>query len=131
TARRLIEAGVKFVALDFGGWDTHSDNFSTLKNQLPQLDNAYTSLLQELEERGLLKETLVVMWGEFGRTPKVNGSAGRDHWPAVMSAVLAGGGIRAGQAIGSSDPGGAYPSERPMHVRSVVATIYAALGIDP
>lgn len=131
TARRLIEAGVNFVALDFGGWDTHSDNFSHLRKQLPQLDGAYTRMVRELDERGLLAETLVVTWGEFGRTPKVNGTAGRDHWPAVMSAVLAGGGIRAGQAVGSTDGTGSAPAERPVHVRNVVATIYEALGINP
>jgi len=131
TARRLIEAGVNFVGLDFGGWDTHSDNFKTLKTQLPQLDTAYTQLLKELDERGLLKETLVVMWGEFGRTPKVNSGAGRDHWPAVMSAVMAGGGVKAGTVIGSTDATGAAPAERPLHVRNVVASIYSALGIDP
>ena len=131
TARRLVEAGVNFVSLDFGGWDTHSDNFNHLKNQLPVMDQAYTTLIKDLEARGLLDETLVVMWGEFGRTPRVNGTAGRDHWPAVMSCVMAGGGIRAGQAVGSTDGSGSAPAERPVHVRNVVATIYSALGIDP
>jgi len=131
TARRLVEAGVNFVALDFGGWDTHTANFTTLKTQLPQLDTAYTLLLRDLEDRGLLKETLVVMWGEFGRTPKVNDGAGRDHWPAVMSAVMAGGGLKTGMAVGATDATGAAPSERPVHVRNVVASIYQALGIDP
>ena len=125
----LKELWVRFLSnTEFGAAVGH---FASKAIALPQLDSAYTRMVRELDERGLLAETLVVMWGEFGRTPRVNGTAGRDHWPAVMSAVLAGGGIRAGQAVGTTDSTGSYPAERPVHVRGVVATIYHALGIDP
>ena len=130
-ARRLVEAGVQAVAVEIGGWDTHSDNFTNLKNLLPATDKAFSALISDLHVRGLLDSTLVVMWGEFGRTPKVNNSAGRDHWPRVMSAVMAGGGIKAGQVIGATDPTGAEPAERPVRLREVVATLYHQLGIDP
>ena len=131
TARRLVESGVNAVALSYGSWDTHGGNFQSLKQQLPQLDQAFTALVKDLEDRGLLKETLIVMWGEFGRTPRINSGAGRDHWPGVMSAVLAGGALRTGQAYGESDGIGAYAQTDATPIRQVLATIYAALGIDP
>ena len=130
-ARRLVERGAQCVALEVGGWDTHSDNFKQLRSIMPPLDQAFTELVKDLKERGLYDETVIVMWGEFGRTPKVNGTAGRDHWPSVMSVMLAGGGLKMGQAIGATDPQAMYAVEQPYTVRDVVATLYAALGINP
>ena len=130
-ARRLVERGVQCVALEVGGWDTHSDNFKQLKSIMPPLDQALTELVKDLKERGLYDQTAIVMWGEFGRTPKVNGTAGRDHWPSVMSVLLAGGGMKMGQVIGATDPQGMYAADQPYTVRHVLATLYTALGIDP
>lgn len=133
-ARRLVEAGTRFVTTVNGPsitWDTHKDNFNGLKNRLvPSMEQAYAALLDDLEERGLLESTLVVWMGEFGRTPKINGDAGRDHWPGCYSVLLAGGGVRGGQVIGSSDATGAYPKERPVSPADIHASIYAALGYD-
>jgi hypothetical protein len=131
TALRLIEVGVGCVTLSIGGWDTHSNNFTTLKRQLPQVDKGVANLIQDLHDRGLDKDVLVVMWGEFGRTPKVNNSAGRDHWAPVMSALVAGGGMKMGQVIGSSTERGERPKDRPCTVSQVLATLYTAMGIDP
>jgi len=132
TARRLIEAGVGCVTLAIGGWDTHGSNFKTLKAQLPQVDRGVANLIQDLHDRGMEKDVVTVMWGEFGRTPKINGSdAGRDHWPAVMSAMIAGGGLKMGQAIGASSARGEYPKDRKVTPSQVLATIYKTLGIDP
>jgi len=131
TARRLVEAGVSCVTLSIGGWDTHSNNFQTLKKQLPQVDRGIANLIGDLHERGMDKDVAVVMWGEFGRTPKVNGSAGRDHWSPVMSALVAGGGLRMGQAVGSSTARGERPKDRPYKVSNLLATLYNAMGIDP
>ncbi|HTE17436.1 MAG TPA: DUF1501 domain-containing protein, partial [Armatimonadota bacterium] len=130
-ARRLVEAGVQCVALEAGGWDTHSDNFKQLRGIMPPLDRALAALLDDLKDRGLYEKTLVVVWGEFGRTPRVNGSAGRDHWPAVMSVMLAGGGLKMGSVIGATDATGSEAVDTPIRVREVVATLYHALGIDP
>jgi hypothetical protein len=130
-ARRLIEAGVRCVALETGGWDTHSDNFRSLRTLLPQTDQSISALVKDLVDRGLYEKTLVIMWGEFGRTPRVNGSAGRDHWPRVMSGIVAGGGLKMGQVIGATDPTAAMASDREVTVRDMVATVYQALGIDP
>jgi len=133
-ARRLVERGSKFVTTVNGPsiiWDTHKDNFNKLKNSLvPPMERAYCALLDDLKERGLLESTLVVWMGEFGRTPKVNNDAGRDHWPACNTMVLAGGGIRGGQVVGASDKIGSYPAERPSTPADIHATIYAALGYD-
>jgi hypothetical protein len=132
TARRLIEAGVGCVTLAIGGWDTHGSNFKTLKTQLPQVDRGVANLIQDLHDRGMDKDVLTVMWGEFGRTPKINGSdAGRDHWPAVMSALVAGGGLKMGQAIGASSARGEYPKDRKYTPAQVLSTLYQAMGIDP
>jgi hypothetical protein len=133
TARRLIEAGVGCVTLSYGGWDTHSNNFVTLRKQLPMIDAAIANLIEDLEARGLQDEVVTVMWGEFGRTPKINnsGGGGRDHWPAVMSALIAGGGMKMGQAIGASTAGGERPKDRPVTVPQVLSTIYRTIGIDP
>jgi uncharacterized protein (DUF1501 family) len=133
-ARRLVEAGTRFISTVNGPsikWDTHKDNFNKLKNTLvPPMEQAYTALLDDLEERGLLDTTLVVWMGEFGRTPKINADAGRDHWPGCYSVLLAGGGIRGGQVIGASDDIGAYPKERPTTPADIHATLFAALGYD-
>jgi hypothetical protein len=134
-ARRLVEAGVPFVTTVNGQsivWDTHEDNFNRLKNRLvPPMERAFTALLDDLEERGLLETTLVVWMGDFGRTPIINRNAGRDHWPQCYSMVLAGGGIRGGQVVGASDETGAAPRERPVTPADIHATIFAALGYDP
>jgi hypothetical protein len=132
TARRLVEAGVGCVTLAIGGWDTHSNNFNTLRRQLPQVDRGVANLVEDLHDRGLADDVVVVMWGEFGRTPRVNNNqGGRDHWPQVMSALLAGGGLRTGQMVGSSNARGERPHDRPCTVPQVLATIYHCLGIDP
>jgi hypothetical protein len=136
-ARRLIEAGVSLVTVCWPGheshFDTHADHFRMTRDVLlPPMDRGFAALLEDLDERGLLDETLVVWTGEFGRTPAVNGNPqpGRDHWPFVYSAVLAGGGIRPGQVYGSSDDIAGYPKDDPVHVTDFVATIYHALGYD-
>jgi hypothetical protein len=129
-ARRLVEAGVRTVNFSWGGWDTHGGNFVKLKQQLPKLDVAMSALLSDLSERGLDKNVTVVMWGEFGRTPRVNKGAGRDHWPKLSMAFLAGGGMRLGQAIGASTKFAEEAQDRPVHFQEVFATIYHNLGID-
>jgi hypothetical protein len=129
-ARRLIEAGVRCVAMSWGSWDTHGDNFKHLRGQLPALDAGLASLLEDFAERGMLGDVSVVVWGEFGRTPQVNKDAGRDHWPQLSAAFLAGGGMRTGRVVGASDRRSAEPVE-PIHVHQVHATLYHNLGIDP
>ena len=133
-ARRLIEAGSRFVTTVNGPsitWDTHKDNFNQMKNRLvPPMEMAYVALLDDLSERGLLDETLVIWMGDFGRTPVINKDAGRDHWPQCYSMVLAGGGIRGGQVVGESDKTGARPFVRPVTPADVHATVFAALGYD-
>ena len=129
-ARRLIEAGVRVVTFDWGSWDTHGDNFNHLRRQLPKLDQGLSSLLQDLSDRGLDKDVTVMMWGEFGRTPRVNGGAGRDHWSRVAMGFLAGGGMRLGQAIGTSTANAEEAKDRPVHLQEVFATLYHNLGID-
>jgi hypothetical protein len=132
TARRLIEAGVGCVTLAIGGWDTHGSNFKTLRQQLPQVDRGVANLIQDLHDRGLDQDVVTVMWGEFGRTPKINNQdGGRDHWSPVMSALVAGGGLKMGQAIGTSSARGEYPKDRPFRVPQVLSTLYRVLGIDP
>jgi uncharacterized protein (DUF1501 family) len=132
TARRLVEAGVGCVTLSIGGWDTHSGNFKQLKQQLPQVDRGVANLIQDLHDRGMADDVVTVMWGEFGRTPKINNTdAGRDHWSPVMSALIAGGGLKMGQAIGASSAKGEYPKDRPYKVPHLLSTIYHAMGIDP
>ncbi len=129
--RRLIEAGCRFVSIDHGGWDNHTTIFQTLKDDLlPQVDSGLTSLLKDLDERGMLDSTMVVVMGEFGRTSRVNKDAGRDHWPQSQSVVITGGGIKRGQVIGSTDASGEYPVERPVSPEELMATIYTALGVD-
>ncbi len=130
-ARRLIEAGTRFVHIQKGGWDTHTQNFVTLgKTRLPELDQGYAALLQDLSDRGLLANTLVVCMGEFGRTPKVNSSAGRDHWGPASFATLGGGPIKTGLVVGETDAIAEYPKVRPISVEDVAATLYKALDIN-
>jgi hypothetical protein len=131
TARRLVEAGVGCVTLAIGGWDTHGQNFQQLRRQLPQVDRGVANLIQDLHDRGLANDVITVMWGEFGRTPRVNNNAGRDHWSPVMSALIAGGGLRMGQMVGSSTSRGERPHDRRVTVPQVQATIYQAMGMDP
>jgi hypothetical protein len=131
TARRLVEAGVGCVTLSIGGWDTHGQNFQTLRNQLPQVDRGVSALVSDLCDRGMDRDVVTIMWGEFGRTPRVNGSAGRDHWAPVMSAMVAGGGLRMGQAVGSSSARGEYPRDRRVTASQVLSTLYRSMGIDP
>lgn len=130
-ARRLVEAGVPFVTVDDDGWDHHGNVFPGLRQRLPELDQSFTALLDDLSQRGLLESTLVLLLTDFGRTPVINASAGRDHWPGVFSVLLAGAGIRGGQVIGSSDRHGALPSSRPVSPKDLAATIYRFLGLDP
>ncbi len=130
-ARRLVEAGVRLVTVDLRWWDTHVQGFDSLRRGfLPRFDQAYSALIEDLEQRGLLESTLVVAWGEFGRTPRVNKDAGRDHYPNVFSAAIAGGKVRGGQVVGSSDGKGAFPKDNPKTPQDVLATIYDHLGID-
>lgn len=130
-ARRLVEAGVRCVTLNFGRWDFHSSNFSEFKNTHgPQFDQGMSALVEDLHERGLDQDVSVVAWGEFGRTPVINKDAGRDHWPQVGGALLAGGGLRRGQVIGKTDRLGGEPIERPVHFAEVLATLYHQLGIE-
>ncbi|HEY1861537.1 MAG TPA: DUF1501 domain-containing protein [Gemmataceae bacterium] len=132
TARRLIEAGVGCVTLAIGSWDTHGSNFKTLKKQLPQVDRGVANLIQDLHDRGMEKDVVTVMCGEFGRTPKINNSdGGRDHWSPAMSALVAGGGLKMGQAIGATSSRAEYPKDRRYTVPQVLATLYHAMGIDP
>ncbi|MEZ5362952.1 MAG: DUF1501 domain-containing protein [Bryobacterales bacterium] len=128
--RRLIEAGVRLVTLFHGGYDTHSDNDKINAKLYPEFDQAFAALLEDMDQRGLLDSTLVLALGEFGRTPKINHSAGRDHWPGVFSIAVAGAGVPGGQVIGATDANGAYPTERPISIEDLGATLYKKLGID-
>jgi hypothetical protein len=129
-ALRLLEQGVRFVEVSLDGWDTHSDNFNGTAALLAKLDPAFSALVAGLFERGLLDETLVMCMGEFGRTPIINGTGGRDHWSEAFSAVLAGGGIRGGQVFGSTDDKGASVKDRPVTVPDLYATLLSTFGVD-
>jgi len=129
-ARRLIESGVRLATIFQGGYDTHVRNAAGHERILPPFDQAFSTLLEDLEERGLLETTLVLVIGDFGRTPKINSDAGRDHWPRVFSVALAGAGIQGGKVIGASDKNGSDPADRPVTVEDLGATVYKALGID-
>ena len=130
-ARRLVEAGARVVTLNFGRWDFHSNNFSEAKNtHLPFFDRGLATLIEDLHERGMADDVAVVAWGEFGRTPKINANAGRDHWPQVGGGLIAAGGFRTGQVIGATDRLGATIAERPVHFGEVHATLHRFLGID-
>ncbi len=130
-ARRLVEAGARCVSISFGRWDTHGNNFRSNAVRIPKLDMALSALIQDLHDRGLDRDVAVVVWGEFGRTPRINKDAGRDHWARVSMAMLAGGGLRTGQVIGATDRDGGYAKDRPVHVQEVFATLYNHLGIGP
>lgn len=130
-ARRLVEAGVRLVTVDLRWWDTHVKGFDSLRRGfLPRFDQAYPALIDDLQQRGLLESTLVIAWGEFGRTPRVNNDAGRDHYPNVFSAALAGGPVRGGRVVGESDAVGAFPKTNPKTPQDVLATLYHHLGVD-
>jgi hypothetical protein len=129
-ARRLVEAGVRCVSVSFSDFDTHSNNFARMKHMLPILDNGLHALIHDLEERGMIDDVSIVLWGEFGRTPKINSKAGRDHWPQVGMAMLAGGGMHTGQAIGVTDRTASAAIARPVTYQDVFATLYRNFGID-
>ena len=129
-ARRLVEAGVRCVTVSFSFWDWHGGNFSNGRRHIPDLDQGVSALVEDLHQRGLDKDVTVVVWGEFGRTPRINKDAGRDHWPKVSCALLAGGGMRTGQVIGATNRLGEEPEDRPVHFGEVFATLYHNLGID-
>jgi hypothetical protein len=135
-ARRLVERGVPFVEVALGGtggfgWDTHQNNFEMVRELSGVLDTAWSALLEDLKERGLLSSTLIVWMGEFGRTPAINGDRGRDHFPKAWTAVLGGGGIKGGQVVGKTSAGGEAIEQRPVTVPDLLATVCLALGIDP
>ncbi|MBM4073210.1 MAG: DUF1501 domain-containing protein [Planctomycetes bacterium] len=130
-ARRLVEAGCRFVGIDHSGWDHHSTIFPSLeKDMLPHVDRAYSALLNDLQQRGMLQNTLVVMMGEMGRTPTVNSAAGRDHWSQAQSVLFAGGGVRPGQVIGATDRRASAPTSDPVSVEDILRTIFQQMGID-
>ncbi|MFP6604686.1 MAG: DUF1501 domain-containing protein, partial [Pirellulaceae bacterium] len=131
-ARRLVEAGCRVVTLNFGRWDFHSNNFSEARNtHLPYFDQALSALIEDIYQRGLGDDVSVVAWGEFGRTPRINKNAGRDHWPQVGGGLVAGGGMRTGQVIGATDKHAGHPVERRTHFGEVIATLYHQMGINP
>ena len=129
-ARRLVEAGARCVTLAFSRWDHHGDNFNALRQDLPLLDQGVSALVEDLHQRGLDKDVSVIVWGEFGRTPFINKDAGRDHWPRVTGALLAGGGMKTGQVIGATDRLGGEATDRPIQFGEVFATLYHNLGLD-
>ena len=129
-ARRLVEVGVRCVTLSYGRWDSHGDNFNLVRDHGSKLDQCLSALIEDLEARGMLQDTTVIAWGEFGRTPKINNGAGRDHWPKVSCAILAGGGMKTGQVIGSTNRLGEFAQTRPVHFQEVIATLYRNIGID-
>ena len=130
-ARRLVEAGVRCVSLTFGRWDSHGQNFNLVRDHGTKLDQCLSALIEDLEQRGMLDDVTVIAWGEFGRTPRINKDAGRDHWPQVSCALMAGGGMRGGQVIGSTNRLGENAETRPVHFQEIVATLYRNLGINP
>jgi hypothetical protein len=129
-ARRLVEAGARVVSLNYSRWDWHGNNFGQARSDMPMLDQCVSALVQDLHERGLDRDVSVVVWGEFGRTPKINKDAGRDHWPQVSCALLAGGGMRTGQVIGATNRLGEYAVDRPVTFQEILATLYHNMGID-
>jgi uncharacterized protein (DUF1501 family) len=130
-ARRLVEAGVRCVSVAYGFWDTHGNNFGHLKNNLPVVDKGISALVRDIYDRGLDKDVTLVVWGEFGRTPKINKDAGRDHFPTAWTTVLAGGGIKGGQVIGDTGVDGLTVKDRPIAVPDLLATVCKAVGVDP
>ena len=130
SALRMVEAGVRCVTMGYGFWDWHGSNFSELKKYLPMLDQGLTALVQDIHDRGLNDDVSVIVWGDFGRTPKINKDAGRDHWPPVNMAILAGGGMKTGQVIGTTTKDGGYVDERPIHHADVMSTLMYKMGFD-
>ena len=128
-ARRLVESGVRFVSLTYGGWDHHDNIKDGIEKQFPPFDQAFAALINDLDQRGMLASTLVMISSEFGRTPKINATNGRDHWPKVFSVVLAGGGIKRGLIYGASDPTGAEPERDAVSIEDLATTVYDRLGI--
>ncbi|WP_149499776.1 DUF1501 domain-containing protein [Roseiconus lacunae] len=129
-ARRLVEAGVRVVSLSYGRWDSHGKNFDLVRDHGGKLDQCLSALITDLDQRGMLDDVVIAVWGEFGRTPKINPQAGRDHWTKVSCAYLAGGGLNTGQAIGATNRMGEEATERPVDMQEIVATLYHSLGID-
>jgi hypothetical protein len=130
-ARRLVEAGVRCVTVAYGFWDTHGGNFRHLRQNLPVFDRGISALIEDIHQRGLDRDVSVIVWGEFGRTPRINRDAGRDHWAPVGHAIMAGGGMPTGQMLGGTDRIGAFAVQNPIHYRNILATLYHNLGIDP
>ncbi len=130
-ARRLVEAGVRCVSLTFGRWDSHGQNFALVRDHGAKLDQCLSALIEDLHHRGLLDDVTVIAWGEFGRTPRINKDAGRDHWPQVSCALMAGGGMKGGQVIGSTNRLGESAETRPVHFQEIIGTLYRNLGINP
>ena len=130
-ARRLVEAGVRVVTLSYGRWDSHGENFKLVRDHGGKLDRGLSALLDDLEVRGMLDDVTVIVWGEFGRTPRINKGAGRDHWPQVSCALMAGGGMKTGQVIGATNRLGEHASNRPVTFGEIFATLYRNLGINP
>ena len=130
-ARRLVEAGVRCVTLSFGRWDSHGKNFDLVRDHGAKLDQCITALVEDLDARGMLNDVTVIAWGEFGRTPRINKAAGRDHWPQVSCALIAGGGLKTGQAIGSTNRLGEHAATRPVTFGEIFATLWHAMGVDP
>jgi len=132
-ARRLVEAGARFISMNYSRWDWHGSdgmNYPKCREECPLLDQGLAALVSDLHERGLDRDVAIVVWGEFGRTPKINGMNSRDHWPQANTAVMAGGGMRTGQVIGSTNKNGEQPSLRPVKFQEVFATLYKCAGID-
>ncbi len=129
-ARRLVEAGARVVTVSYSFWDWHGNNFGIAKQNFPDFDQAITALIEDLHQRGMAEDTTVIAWGEFGRTPTINKNAGRDHWPRVCNALLAGGGMKTGQVIGTTDRLGGEAEDRPVHFQEIFSTLYHNMGID-
>jgi uncharacterized protein (DUF1501 family) len=130
-ARRLVEAGTRFITMTYGGWDMHNNIESGIRRQVPALDQGLAALIEDLDERGLLDSTLVCLASEFGRTPKINANSGRDHWPKVFSTLMAGGGIKGGVVYGKSDATASEPEENAVSIEDWASTIYNRIGIVP
>jgi uncharacterized protein (DUF1501 family) len=129
-ARRLVEIGVQSVTLSYGRWDSHGNNFDLIRDHGSKLDNCLSALIEDLNSKSMLNDTLVLVWGEFGRTPRINKDGGRDHWPLVNSCLMIGGGLKTGQIIGSTNRLGESVASRPVHIQEVLSTVYHTLGID-
>ena len=130
-ARRLVEAVARCVTLSYGRWDSHGKNFDLVRDHGTKLDQGLTALVEDLDARGMLDDVTVVAWGEFGRTPRINKDAGRDHWPQVSCALLAGGGLKTGQVIGSTNRLGEHAATRPVTFSEIFATLWHAIGVNP